>query len=172
MADNIVAGESKILCRQSMKYTTSDRRSETDVYFEAPPGLAALLVRFSYFPKNTDDHAICKPLIDGCFDLYWNTGLPRPDWREFLPLDNLITISLDHEGCFAGCAHRHAKEQCHVISAAHSSPGFHLQPALEGRWRAVISLHEIVTPSVQADIEIEGVCATDWQERRAVFENA
>ena len=65
--------------------------------------------------------------------------------RSFLPLVNLVTLSVDAPDGYRGCAHRHDPVQTHVLRAEDSSPGFDDGAILAGSWRVVINVHAVVT---------------------------
>jgi hypothetical protein len=83
----------------------------------------------------------------------YRKGIGPPE--QFLPsVVSLITLSLDYNGRYLGCAHRHAPEQRHIISADFSSPGFLRQPALAGDWQAVINVHSVVCGEVRYHLRV------------------
>ena len=75
--------------------------------------------------------------------------------ENFIPsVVSLITLSLDSEGEYLGCAHRHAPEQRNIVSAEFSSPGFFRFSPAAGNWRAVINVHAVVSPEVRYRLQI------------------
>ncbi|MDR1903113.1 MAG: hypothetical protein LBQ88_12650 [Treponema sp.] len=110
----------------------------------------------SYTPKALSDETEAKRLIETGIAVYvppeyiGQYGI----WRDYLPVVNLLTLSIDYNETYVGCAHRHAPEQRHIISAGFSSPGFLKQPALAGNWRAVINVHAVVSNEVQYRLQV------------------
>ena len=102
-----------------------DTRSNRYMFFDVPEGTGKLLITYSYSPKNLENKEKSYELIrenilrDAPEDIDRYT-----DYEEFLPLKNLVTVSLDSPVEFRGAAHRHDKEQYHEISKDFASPGF------------------------------------------------
>jgi hypothetical protein len=74
---------------------------------------------------------------------------------DFLPsVVNLVTLSVNSPKQYLGCAHRHAPEQQHVISAEFSSPGFCRHSPDAGDWQAVINVHAVVSLELRYQLRI------------------
>lgn len=90
-------------------------------------------IEFSYSPKNLDDEEKAHKYIDDGFEKY----APEPyrkgykPWYEYLPVKNLLTVSLDSPDGYIGCAHRQDSRQTHIISETESSRGFNKNEASE-----------------------------------------
>ena len=105
----------------------------------------------SYKPKECGDREKAKQLILDGLAAYVPAEYREQcgAWEDFLPsVVSLITLSLDSSGQYLGCAHRHAAEQRHIVSADFSSPGFSRRSPIAGDWRAVINVHSVVSPEV------------------------
>ncbi|MFR0770143.1 MAG: hypothetical protein ACLSHO_11600 [Dysosmobacter sp.] len=59
--------------------------------------------------------------------------LTEADMQEYQELFNFVTLSLDKNGEYVGCAHRHPPQQILTISASGSSWGFAPTAASAGR---------------------------------------
>lgn len=78
-----------------------------------------------------------------------------------MPLNNHLTLSLDYNDEYLGCAHRHPNKQKHIISPEFSSPGFLKHKIQMGSWKAVINLHHIAGGNVDYHIKISGIDGED-----------
>lgn len=78
------------------------------------------------------------------------------DADQFLPVKNLITLSLEREGVYLGNAHRWAPQQEHVIAVEQASLGFVSPESMEGSWTGMLHLHEIISPNCTGQLRIEG----------------
>lgn len=137
--------------------TEKERQKNLCYFFQVSSDSNRLVFRFSYDPKKLEDEKRSRELIEAGLikDLSANTYLQAlTEWRKFLPLNNLITLSLDHEGTYIGCAHRHNPDQEHVIARDYASPGFIPCQSPGGAWRAVVSIHEVVTPACTFRLEV------------------
>jgi hypothetical protein len=76
------------------------------------------------------------------------------EWQAAIPVANLVTLSLDHDGIYIGCAHRHAAKQRYIISADFSSPGFLRHAARAGAWRAIINVHAVVSVATHYHLRV------------------
>ena len=123
--------------------------------FTVPENTTLLRISYSYAPKTLDGEA-ARPLIEAC--LRRDAGefaAQYPDWTHFLPLKNLVTVSLDDPNGFRGCAHRQADMQTHILSAAEASPGFLSGDLPAGEWRLTLNVHALVTKICDCRIRIE-----------------
>lgn len=105
-----------------------------------------LHAEFAYEPKKLEDEVKAEELILEGLDLYiLEEHRTSYNWRDFLPLQNLITLSFDDETGFRGAGHRHDPVQHLIIRAEEASPG--LIPGIfpRGQLKIMINLHCIVT---------------------------
>ncbi|QQO09138.1 hypothetical protein [Breznakiella homolactica] len=123
--------------------------SKTNVSVEIPLDRDYGCLEFlcSYTPKVLENEAEAKDLIEAGLERFIPPEYRERygGWRDYLPVVNLITLSLDHDEIYVGCAHRHNPEQRHIVSADFSSPGFFRHSASAGVWRAVINVHAVVS---------------------------
>lgn len=105
--------------------------------FDVPEGIEKLIVDYTYSPKLLEDEAQAIELIKTKLKQYGGTGTPE----EYLPVKNLITLTLDDNGEYRGAAHRQAECQHHEISAEYASPGFLKREIHKGSWQIVLNVH-------------------------------
>lgn len=148
----------KIILNETQTFfCPDDSRSNRYVFFTVPEGTEKLCITYSYSPKNLEDKEKSYELIrenilrDAPEDIDRYT-----DYGEFLPLKNLVTLSLDSPEEFRGAAHRHDKEQYHEIGEDFASPGFLRGKITPGRWRLSFNVHAVVTDICTCRIKIEG----------------
>ncbi len=114
--------------------------------FELSAPAQALRIEYSYEPKALADDTLAEQLLEAgmehCVEPQDRAQFPI---HSFLPLVNLVTLSVDAPDGYRGCAHRHDPVQTHVLRAEDSSPGFDDAPILAGRWQVVINVHAVVT---------------------------
>ncbi|MDR2046489.1 MAG: hypothetical protein LBP79_01060 [Clostridiales bacterium] len=121
--------------------------------FTVGRGIARLEIDFSYSPKCVADEGYSRGLLFECFE---KGGFGGPETDGFLPLKNLVTLSVDApSGECAGNAHRHDERQKIVISENGGSPGFYAVKIAEGEWSAVLSAFFVEKNGVTARIEIK-----------------
>lgn len=133
----------------------ASEKTNLAVSFSVPEHTRRLDIRFSYAPKTLDGEA-ARPLIEAC--LQRDAGefaAQYPDWTHFLPLKNLVTVSLDDPNGFRGCAHRQDDVQAHFLTESAASPGFLPGKLPAGTWRVVLNLHALVTESCDCTLEVE-----------------
>jgi hypothetical protein len=106
-----------------------------------------LIFMFSYEPKKLNDERLAEKLIKEGISKY--VGSEKQEalmkWKSFLPLQNLITISIDDPFRFRGAAHRHSPDQELFISENNASPGLLFGEIVPGEWLVTISAHAVVT---------------------------
>jgi hypothetical protein len=133
-----------------------DAKTNIPVPFPVKKDFEAIELFCSYGPKECPDMELAKRLINEGIDTWIPAGYREfySPWEQFLPVVNLVTLSLDYNGRYLGCAHRHAPEQRHIISGTYSSPGFVRQKASEGDWRALINVHAVVCGGLRYHLKI------------------
>jgi hypothetical protein len=157
----------EILLDRLVLLHASDAKTNVCIPVPVEKDFESLEFECTYEPKGYDDEAAAMLSITECIQRFVPEEYRREhraEYREnlgnperFLPaVVSLITLSLDYNGRYLGCAHRHAPEQRHIISANFSSPGFFRQPALAGDWRAVINVHSVVCSEVRYHLRVLG----------------
>lgn len=144
---------------EKYRVTALKNQSKTNISvpFNVPKGINRLVIEYSYFPKELEDkeeayRQIKENLIRDCGD-DWTE---YTDFEEFMPLKNLITLSLDSPVGYVGAAHRQAQKQSHEISASFSSVGFDKTEIYEGQWILTLNLHAVVTDVCSCEFEVRG----------------
>jgi len=126
--------------------------------FKVDKKLKSLFIDFNYQPKEFDNLEKAKKYISDGFDIYapgeFIKGYGK--WEDYLPLLNLVTVSLDGCGEYRGCAHRHSNNQHHEIGTDIASPGFLKGLIQPGLWSLVVNVHAVVTEKCQYFIKVEG----------------
>ncbi|TDF92307.1 hypothetical protein [Paenibacillus piri] len=107
-----------------------------------------LHVEFAYEPKRLDDEAKSEALIRDALKRFVpaeQDRSPADNWKDYMPLQNLLTLSIDDETGFRGAGHRHDPVQHLTVTPEQASPG--LVPGIfpRGQLRIMISIHCVVT---------------------------
>lgn len=145
----------KTLLETDVRLLRASEKTNIVLAFLVPEHTSLLRISYSYAPKTLDGEA-ARPLIEAC--LRRDAGefySEYPDWTHYLPLKNLVTLSLDSPEGFRGCAHRQVDVQTHVLSAAEASPGFLPGALPAGEWRLVLNVHALVTEICDCRVKIE-----------------
>lgn len=124
--------------------------------FEVPQRIRQLTAHMAYSPVILDNRGQSQTLVQAAIRAYapWE---PLESWEKYLPLSNLITLSLDDPAGFRGNAHRKQGDQTHTLSAAQASPGFLPGPIVPGAWRATVHIHVLVTEGCTLTLAVTGV---------------
>lgn len=115
-------------------------------HIDEPP--ACLDIDFEYSPKVLEDQEASRLYIVEAIDKYVEPSvseLQKNHWERFVPLQNLLTLSIDDPESFRGSAHRHPPKQHHFVAESQASPGFIAGPLPAGVWKITISVHCVVT---------------------------
>ncbi|SDN71679.1 hypothetical protein SAMN04487897_104181 [Paenibacillus sp. yr247] len=105
-----------------------------------------LHAEFAYEPKTLEDEGKAEELIkEGLGQFILKEHRPSYNWRDFLPLQNLMTLSFDDENGFRGAGHRHDPVQHVTITTEEASPGLIPGNFPRGQLKIMINLHCIVT---------------------------
>lgn len=150
--------ESRILIDERIILIPDSRRTNVCREFEVTDEFSRLIIECEYTPKKLENMEISQKHIERALDVYEGSaeGNARCSWKNFVPLYNLVTFSLDCGDEYIGCAHRHSSTQIHIISSTFSSPGFIRKEITKGRWRAVVNVHEILHEKCVYHFKITG----------------
>lgn len=150
------------LLQVSRVLTPSDSKTNIAFPFAVPESCQRLWFSYSYSPKELTDRETAREIIERGLARY----APEPfrsgygQWTDYLPLVNLVTLSLDSPEGYCGCAHRHDPRICFSIDRSTAGPGFCPPGQLAGTWRAVINCHAVVTEACQVRL-IAADCKED-----------
>lgn len=141
------------------KLTPAASKSQIIYAFPVLEDVDGLTIKFSYAPKLLEDADRAQELIQLAAPRYMeepqlSSYLER--WEQVLPLQNLLTLSLDDPHGFRGAAHRHTSDQVHRIDNAAASPGFLPGPMNAGMWRITVSVHAVVTDHCTYELQVLG----------------
>jgi hypothetical protein len=137
--------------------TPVSSRSHITYSFDLRHSVGKLNIRFSYHPKRLEDLERSKELILACIEKYSgseNSELEKVKWGNYMPLTNLITLSVDDPQGHRGAGHRHDPEQLIQLTEYQASPGFVSGPMIQGMWKVTLSLHSIITDICSYELQI------------------
>jgi hypothetical protein len=119
--------------------TTDNDKTNLVHKFDMPKGIKTLVIRYGYTPKYVEDRKKAVALIRECYEKYDEKIIGRASAQ--LPVSNLVTLSVDENGKYRGCAHRQNNSQTHILSKNFASEGFIKGEIEEGEWDIVLSVH-------------------------------
>ena len=136
----------EILLQKEFVFHPEDDRTNRIISFETERDYDHLEFVCEYSPKTISDPDLVAREVQKGMDKNGWTGrkLFPADMDECKVLMNFVTFSLDHEGEYVGCAHRHDPEQVIVISEQGSSRGFFAHKAAKGNWRIVLNVQAAI----------------------------
>lgn len=134
------------------KITIDNDKTNLIHRFDVPSGVKIMTVKYNYSPKTLENREKAVSIVKDCFEKYDETLIGKP--AEYLPVKNLVTISIDENGNYRGAAHRQANEQTHILSEEKASLGFIKGKINEGEWDIVLNVHS-VSCDVDYDISVE-----------------
>ncbi|NLX83267.1 MAG: hypothetical protein GXZ04_05575 [Clostridiales bacterium] len=140
-----------ILLDQTILFHPEDDKTNHVIPFTLSRDCVKLEFACSYTPKVIQDEALKRWAVLSNIGRYvprYQLPLYQDMYDQVEDLVNLLTLSLDYEDQYLGCAHRHAPIQTHFLSAKQSSPGFLRHHPAAGDYRAVINIHSITSPEV------------------------
>ena len=147
----------KVLLKKSIRVTPEDEKTNVFIPFSVPECCGKIEIDYSYSPKDLEDEKRSRGLIkENLIRDGWDEIAEKGDYKEFMPLKNLITLSLDSPEGYVGAAHRQAAIQHHEISEDFASVGFDRVKITAGEWVLALNLHAVVTDECNCEIEVRG----------------
>lgn len=129
-----------VLLDKSGILTRDDDKTNVRFAFDVPAGTQALQIEFAYSPKTLTDPELEKQICETALKKY-NGAVCYDEYKQYLPLKNLVTLSLDDPAGYRGAAHRQDHRQIHTVGAAQSSYGFTNAPTQPGTWYLTLNVH-------------------------------
>ncbi len=140
----------EIVLDRTERRVPEDSRKNFTYFFTLDREYSRLKIDFSYSPKELRDELASERYIRETLRRDTPEELEKPDfdWRDYLYLKNLLTLSADFEGIYRGCHHCHPAVQQISLGTdfATTSEGFYPGPVGPGKWRIVLSAHAVVVP--------------------------
>ncbi|MDE5604544.1 MAG: hypothetical protein K2I73_03050 [Eubacterium sp.] len=129
-----------LIFEKSGKILPEQDKTNISLPFTVPNGMEKLIIDYEYSPKILDDEDKATKLLEKSIEKYLG-GEYKAEPKEFMPVKNLITLSLDENGNYKGAAHRQADQQHHEISKDFASVGFEKGEITSGNWTLVLNVH-------------------------------
>lgn len=151
----------EVLFRE-LTLTPENEKTNVPLNFTVDEGAEKLRITYSYYPKHLNDGERAKALIEE--NLRKDTHGDRelyPDYKVYLPLNNLVTLSLDDPLSYRGAAHRQANEQLHEITKESAGVGFIKGDIIKGQWTLTLNVHALVTEECHFCVKVETGGADD-----------
>lgn len=145
------------LFEEKITLTSESEKTNLPLSFNVDDELRKLEISYSYTPKILLDEEKSRELIEE--NIRKDAGenfADYPSWQSFMPLKNLITLSLDSPLGYVGAAHRQAENQHHIISEEFSSTGFEKTKIHKGQWVLTLNVHALVTEKAECFVKVEG----------------
>ena len=114
-----------ILFHKTWQWTPADTKNDVSFSFTCPEHTEELCLTFSFSPDALREEQACLPPIEHALEQYYDGRDRNREPMEasgFLPLKNLITLSLSREGVYMGNAHRWQASQVHVLTKEKAAP--------------------------------------------------
>lgn len=124
--------------------------------FKVPQSAEKLVIHFHYSPNQSrDDVAIAQ--LERAISKYALAGYSTEQLQVeyYLPVDNLITLSLTKNGQYLGAHHNKSNNQTIIISQETASHGFWPIIIESAQWELQLNCHCIASHMVQANVRIE-----------------
>ncbi len=143
---------------QQGKLSPADSCRNISVPFELREETQQLNISFSYKPKILNDSAIAEKIMEGCINDYSSEEQEEfiKRFNENMPLNNLLTISLDDPSGFRGAVHRHLNNQHLFVRKDSATFGLIAGDIPLGKWIVTISVHSVVTENCSYKLHLWG----------------
>lgn len=142
-----------ILFEKKAKLNVNDDKTNIVHKFNVPENIRSLKIKYQYSPKELEDRELAVNLIKDCFKNFDEYIVGRPS--DYLPVKNLLTLSLDDCEKYRGASHRQSNNQEIIINSETATAGYEKGEIKAGQWSVVISVHNI-SCDVEYNISVEG----------------
>ncbi|NCB94046.1 MAG: hypothetical protein EOM40_16020 [Clostridia bacterium] len=159
-----------LILEKELVLTAQSSKTNVAIPFSVQEDYQALRIEFEYGPKVVEDPEMKRTLLEMCAQKYMEES-ERPGKIEidkYKNIVNLITVSLDYEDHYLGCAHRQDPVQVHRITPDGSSPGFFDCNIEQGEYRIVLNVHSITGKEVTCRVKVYGEGGTESDRISAI----
>ncbi len=129
-----------LIFEKAGKVLPEQDKTNIPIEFQVPNGMEKLVIDYAYSPKILMDEEKATELLEKSIKKYLGKKY-KAEPKDFMPVKNLITLSLDENGNYRGAAHRQADRQHHEISRDFASAGFEKGEIAGGKWTLVLNVH-------------------------------
>jgi hypothetical protein len=160
----------RLMLDQSGEVSPQASKTHIRIPFELTEGCTRLHLHLEYAPKTLDDDEQALQLLRDSFGQYIlpeQEEYAKAHAARFLPLKNLITLSLDDTQGYRGACHRQDEVQDLYVAEKTASPGLMAGALGAGLWNVTLSLHCIVTDTCTYRLQI-WIEELDAQEEASV----
>jgi len=147
-----------IVLEEKRRLSKEDQYKHLEYAFNLDKPAKELVVNFKFSPAYLSDREQSAEIVKEGFVKYVGEVI-EDKVKNYIPLKNLLTLSIDSPSGNIGTAHRHQDEQKHFINRIRASRGFHPAEIAAGRWKVIISTHSIITD--YTDIELTAEASYD-----------
>lgn len=117
---------------------------------------STMTIYFTYLPDKSRDY-IAKEQVRQALEKYSLPEASPEDLKvnNYLPVENLITLSLSKDGQYLGGHHNKSNDQKIVLSEKEASHGFWPVKVEPANWELQLNCHCIASKNVEAKVRIE-----------------
>lgn len=147
--------ESHKILEKQIIIRPKDNQTNTPLRFQLDRSYERLIIRFQYGPAYASSEE-ALPLIRENLRRYLppDQVMDEAMIRRFLPLENLVTLSLAHEGQYLGARHTKERVLTVVISPEEASLGFPAIPIQAGEWELQLNVHCVASKQLESIVRI------------------
>lgn len=144
-----------IILEKELRLSEKDHQTNIVIPFQLNQTAEKLVIDFSYDPPEVDEEA-ARIQIRQALEQF----VPETDQKKwgnvdrYLPLQNLITLSLTYEKQYVGAHHKKDNHQIIIISKQEASKGFIKRTAEAGEWEIQLNAHCIGSESVTVNVYV------------------
>lgn len=143
------------IIQKTLSITPEQNQTNVLIPFRLNSPYKCLTISFQYGPAYADKEE-AVPLIQSALMKYLPEGTEVTEEiaREFLPLENLVTLSLACDGNYLGARHTKERDLEVVITASEASLGFLPHAVEDGEWELQLNVHSVASAQVDARVSI------------------
>ena len=130
-----------VLLNKTGKITLDDNKTNIVLPFEIKDNFKSLKIKFEYSPKTLENKEKEIKIAEDCLKKY--DEVQEGNIESYLPIKNLVTLSLDSSREYIGAIHRQSNKQELVVSSDYSSPGFFKTDIAKGEWKIMLNVHSM-----------------------------
>lgn len=145
----------KAILEETYILTPEDDQTHLDIPFELIKDYEKLILKMDYSPQWVEKERAIMLMKAHLHEIIPREQLSEwGDVHKYLPLENLITLSLDYKDEYIGAHHCKDTSQHICVSSVASTKGFLKQQAAKGKWCVKMNMHCVQSETVTLNIQI------------------
>lgn len=145
----------KVLVNKAITIKKEHNQTNIPLSFTLDKPYSQLTINYHYSPSHAsveESYTLVKEALEKYFPS--EKAITDKTIDAYSPIENLVTLSLSHNGEYLGARHTKEREQAISVSETEASLGFPAYKISEGDWEVQLNVHCVASERLTAFVTI------------------